>query len=626
MKLLDIIWKEISIVKSQKIAILLIVLYPFLAIVLLAAGFSGTGISQIGTIDVGVVNNLDFNTDLITQVSEMDEVNLIEYSDVNTLRAAIKRKEIIVGLAISGKDEFSQKRIDMIYDNSNLISSQLFLGLAKTMIQRVTFQTVQTQLGQIWGTLSDLGKNLEEEINQVDEFKQMLADAEGDLDNLENDLEALDFAEIEQTLSDQETTIKSFDTDLDTFNRDLDNFKTSFNTFKNRFETLKTKLIAYESKLIILSSQIAQSINLSSSALAGLYTLKEDDPDNPVLNNAISDLESSKKDMDDWSGIIDEVLELVAELKDEESSLNSVIAQTDNYFVILEANLATVDSTLSGSGQDIANMNKKLSVFKESIDEVKDLIANARTSKAEIESKLNSSDSLLSSFSGEIINFSKIDPAVLARPVVFYEAGIFKVNTSGIMASNATAIVLILTCLLLTSISVITEKNQNVSLRMQLSPTKKLTFVSGKLFGQLIIALIEAAIIFAVAAIVFDVNILGIIFDLALITILIALSFISLGLLITFFTKNQSTAILLSLLVVIPLLFISGVIIPLDFMTPVIQTISGFMPLTIANNLLIGVIIKGAPLFDMLFEIGVLAGIIIAVVIIALIKKESYKS
>ena len=626
MKLLDIIWKEISIVKSQKVAVLLIVLYPFLAIVLLGLGFSGTGISQIGVIDVGVVNNLEFDANLINQVSEMEEINLIEYSDEITMRAAIQKKEIIVGLTLSGKDEFSQKRIDMIYDNSNLISSQLFLGLAKAMIQRVTVQTAQTQLGQIWDTLSDLGKNLDEELNQISEFKQMLAEAETDLDNLEDDLDALDFVEIEQTLSGQEATIKSFDSELDTFNDDLENFKNSFNTFKGRFQTLKTRLVSYESQLKSVSSQISQAMSSIDETLVGLYELRAIDPNNSTLNKAITDLENSRKDMGSWNSTINEVLDLIAEMKDEESSLNSVITQTDAYFIKLEANLAKVDSTLSGSSQDISKMNDKLSVFKESIDEVKDLIANARNSKAEIELKLNSSDALLSSFSGDLINFSKIDPAVLARPVVFYEAGVFKVNTSGIMAANATAIVLILTCLLLTSISVITEKNQNASLRMELSPTKKLTFVSGKILGQLTITLVEAAIIFIVATLAFNVDILPVLGELIVATILIALSFISLGLLITFFTKNQSTAILLSLLVIVPLLFISGVIIPLDFMTPIIQSISSFMPLTIANNLLIGIIVRGVSMTEMWIEVGILLGITIGVIIIALFRKESYES
>lgn len=42
MRLLDIIIKEISVVKSQKIAMLLIVLYPLLAVGLLGFGLTGS--------------------------------------------------------------------------------------------------------------------------------------------------------------------------------------------------------------------------------------------------------------------------------------------------------------------------------------------------------------------------------------------------------------------------------------------------------------------------------------------------------------------------------------------------------------------------------------------------------
>ncbi|MBT4870738.1 MAG: ABC transporter permease [Candidatus Diapherotrites archaeon] len=624
MKLIEIIWKEISLVKSQKIAILLIVLLPFIAISLLVAAFTGTDMQQMGGINVGVVNELEFDANLIGQVAEMKEINLIEYLDENKMRSAIRRKEIIVGLKISGKGEYSQKKIDMIYDNSNLMSSKLFLELAKAIIQRVTVQTAQTQLSEVWITLTDLGKNLDDELNQISEFKKMLADAETDLDDLENKLSALDLDEIELIVADQKDNINSFDGELTSFENDVADFKTSFYAFKSDYEDLKTELDSYESTLETIPGEMSLAINSLDESITYLKNLEQSIPLNQDLSDTITSLEERKSQMQDWNNTISEVLVLINEIQDEESNLNTTITETESYFDEIDAAAIEVSSALSESSSDIDAVNEKLSVFKESISEVEELIFEARRSKSEIESKLNASDSLLSSFSNELIEFSKIDPKVLAKPVIFYEAGVFDVNPKGILTANATAIVLIMTCLLLTSMSVITERNQKSALRMGLSPTNKVTFVVGGVLGQLVIALVEAMIIFIVAAIGFGVDILPVFGELFIATILIALSFISIGLLVTFFTKNQSTAILLSLLVIVPLLFISGVIIPLDFMTPLIQVFSSFMPLTIANNLLIGVLVRGISLTEMLFEVGVLVSIIVAVIIITLLKKESY--
>ena len=108
---------------------------------------------------------------------------------------------------------------------------------------------------------------------------------------------------------------------------------------------------------------------------------------------------------------------------------------------------------------------------------------------------------------------------------------------------------------------------------------------------------------------------------LTLAILLIGISFIALGLIIGSFTNNQSTAILLSLLLIIPMLFISGIIIPLDLMPPAISFISSFLPLTAANNLLVGVIVKSSSAIFLLKEISALVGISLIGILVTLLKR-----
>ena len=307
-------------------------------------------------------------------------------------------------------------------------------------------------------------------------------------------------------------------------------------------------------------------------------------------------------------------------------------ASEDNTAVLIQEELRENDSyvspaenvgiALSNSNRDIDLINEKLSVFKDSISKVKNLIASSRETKVKIEQKLDDSDSLLSSFSGELINFSNIDPAVLAKPVVFYESGVFDVDPFGILVANATAIVLALTCLLLTAIAAIIERNQNISLRLELSPTSRASLMLGKVLGQLVIALVVAMVIFLVAIFGFNLELAFVFPQLIVATILISLAFISIGLAISFFTKNQSTVILSSLLIIIPMLFLSGMILPLDFMDPMMRIIGGLMPLTISNELLIGMIVKNLSLLDYLIEVSILFGIFVVVMIFRSIKRE----
>jgi ABC-type multidrug transport system permease subunit len=625
-KLIDIIWKEISLVKSQRIALLLIFLYPFLAIGILGSSFSGMDIQKMGNINVGVVNELQFESDMIDKVADINGINIIDYDDENLMRSAIRKKEILVGLKISGASPNTQARVDMVYDNSSLLSSKFFLEIAKGMVQRVTVEEAKEKLATIWSTISSFGNNLESELAQIDEFKAMLAESEESLDDLESKLNALDFSEIDSMLSQQGNTIENFDSRLSTFDQDLIRFKTSFNKFKTDYELLKQKSDEYYSSARLIPAQISGAVSSIDEILVTLNEIDSANPGNPAIEKAILDLGARRAQMLDWNNSITEMITLMEEINDEQSSINTTINETEEYFEELESASAEIRTALASSGQNISTVNEKLDVFKDAVDEVRELIADARKSKIEIESKLNTSDTLLSSFSVQLIEFSKINPEVIARPVIFYERGVFDVDPLGILVANATAIVLILTCLLLTSIGVILERNQNAALRMELSPTSKATFVTGKIIGQLIIAMVEAFIIFGVAFIAFGINILPFIFELTLATILISLAFISLGLLITFFTKNQSTAILLSLLLVIPMMFLSGVILPTEFMEPLMRGISGYMPLTVANNMLIGIIIRSVPLIEMVFEVVLLLLLIVVVLAMVLLKKETYRS
>ena len=622
MKLVDIIWKEISLVKSQKIALLLIFLYPFLAIGLLGSAFSGMDISKMGAVDVGLVNELSFDANLINQVSQMDEINLIEFNDVNLMKDAIKRKEILVGLTVTGASENSQLVINMSYDNSNLLSSKFFLEIAKAIVQRVTVQSAQTKLQVVWGVLQDLGSNLDEELNQINEFKNMLADSEKDLDDLEQKLSDLNLDEIESIVNDQKDNIGSFDNNLNDFKKDVENFKTSFYTFKNEYDDIKTELDGYESTLATIPSEINFAVKSLDDSINSLTQVQQSIPPNQQLDEVIVDLNDRKTQMVDWNNTITEVLVLIDEMQDEESTLNSTIAETESYFAEIDAAAAEVEKALSDSSGDIDIVNEKLSVFRESITEVETLIAEARKSKTEIETKLNESDSLLSKFSGELINFSNIDPAVLARPVIFKERGVFEVDPFGILAANATAIVLALTCLLLTAIAAIIERNENISLRLELCPTSRASFMFGKVLGQLIIAMVVAMVIFLVAIFGFGLELAFVFPQLLIATALISLTFISIGLAISFFTKNQSTVILSSLLIIIPMLFLSGMILPLDFMDPLMRVIGELMPLTIANELLIGMIVKDLSLIDYGVQVGILFGIFAVVMIFRSLLRE----
>ena len=95
MKLFDIAWKEISLIKSQRIALLLIVLYPLLVVGLMGSAFTGLDVSKMKENKVGVVNELSFYPNFSEKFTSLKELSIIEYPSAEALTNAIKKKEVV---------------------------------------------------------------------------------------------------------------------------------------------------------------------------------------------------------------------------------------------------------------------------------------------------------------------------------------------------------------------------------------------------------------------------------------------------------------------------------------------------------------------------------------------------
>jgi ABC-type multidrug transport system permease subunit/uncharacterized coiled-coil DUF342 family protein len=622
MKLLDIIWKEISVVKSQKIAILLIVLYPLLAITLLGGAMSGTNLASMN-LSLGYVDNLEHDSEFIGQISENKNISLIEFEDSNKLIDAVIQKDVVVGLVMNSQSQNQQILIDLYYDNSNLAAGQTFKEFAKVNMQLFALSKTKDVLHEVWTTISSLGTNIEGQVNQIEEFKTKLNEAGTELDKLETKLNMLDFDEIEGTLDSQSEQIDTFEQKNQSFKQELNDFKESFDEVKAEIEQIDSDFSDYKSDLDLVSTQLGAMIVATEELI-------NNTPEGETKNQLIS----QKEDLQNSKNKVDAIINALNEVSDESSDLNTKLNEADSLFQRLEQESSEVSSALNNSNASIEEMNQKLIVFKDAVDEVRDLLVEARASKVEIEGKLNSSSELMGTFSEQIVEFNKIDPEVIAQPIRIYEKRLFSPKFQsmalllmdpliiGGIVSNAISIVLILTCLLLTAIIVILERKEKVALRLMLSPSSKGILVFGKIIGQLLIALLEALIIYLIAIFVFGLDLFPIIPELFIATSLIACAFICLGLLISAFTKTQSTAILLSLLAVVPMLFLSGIIIPLDLMSPIMQKVSEMLPLTASNNLLIGLIIKGIPLTGLINEILVLIMIIIIGLLAVFMRKD----
>jgi ABC-2 type transport system permease protein len=155
--------------------------------------------------------------------------------------------------------------------------------------------------------------------------------------------------------------------------------------------------------------------------------------------------------------------------------------------------------------------------------------------------------------------------------------------------------------------------------RLRLSPVRTPAIVTARVGVSLVLALAQAAIFVGLATTPF--------FGLQLshywwmsVPIILAgtLAFLSIGLVAGAVAKTEEAATLITNLVVLPMAFLSGAFVPLDFSPRWVQVISNVFPLKHLVTGMQDVMVRGKPPFSVLPQLGILLGFAVVLSLVAI--------
>lgn len=152
---------------------------------------------------------------------------------------------------------------------------------------------------------------------------------------------------------------------------------------------------------------------------------------------------------------------------------------------------------------------------------------------------------------------------------------------------------------------------------MLVAPINRLSIILGKVMAQTVRGMIQGFIILLLAIGLFGVVIEGSILLVIFLVLLTVFSFVGLGILITSFTENEETATMVMMTFMFPMMFLSGVFFPLNQMPGFMQTIAHFLPLTYATTAMRQIMVLGAGLDSVIWEVIILVGFGVAMLTIA---------
>ena len=180
---------------------------------------------------------------------------------------------------------------------------------------------------------------------------------------------------------------------------------------------------------------------------------------------------------------------------------------------------------------------------------------------------------------------------------------------------------LMLICAMMTSISIVREKERGTMEVLLVSPVKPLMVIVAKAVPYLILAICILVTILLMARFVLDVPLQGSLVWILLVSMIYILLALSLGLLISNIAQTQLVALLLSAMVLLmPVVMLSGMLFPVESMPVVLQWVSALVPPRYYIEAMRKLMIMGVGISEVAKEVTVLVAMTVFFLAVSLAK------
>lgn len=168
------------------------------------------------------------------------------------------------------------------------------------------------------------------------------------------------------------------------------------------------------------------------------------------------------------------------------------------------------------------------------------------------------------------------------------------------------------------SLTMVERREKKILKRFGATPLPRSTMIFSQVIYRLILALVQMVLIIGIAYLVFHVNMVGDWLVLIGLVLLGALTFISIGYLAVSRARTTEGAVPIIQLIQFPMLFLSGIFFPLDFMPDFIRPIVEAMPLTYLGDAFRQVMVQTTPLHPLWLDVTVLGGWLVVCMVLSI--------
>ena len=190
-------------------------------------------------------------------------------------------------------------------------------------------------------------------------------------------------------------------------------------------------------------------------------------------------------------------------------------------------------------------------------------------------------------------------------------------SSRNFMVPGVLGMILMIITTVLTSVSVVKEKEQGTLEQLIVTPITPGQLIIGKLAPFAILSIGIITLVLLATLLLFGLAVRGSILVLYLLSFLFMFTTLGLGLLVSTIARNQQQAMMISVFfIILPMVILSGFVFPIESMPPVIQAVTYLFPLRYYFVIIRGLFLKGVSLAELWRESAALL-LIGATVIVA---------
>ena len=183
-------------------------------------------------------------------------------------------------------------------------------------------------------------------------------------------------------------------------------------------------------------------------------------------------------------------------------------------------------------------------------------------------------------------------PGVELRQRVWYNP---ELKTRHFMVPAILGLILMIITILLTAMAIVREKESGTIEMLVVTPIRKFPVLAGKLLPFLFIGLIDVALVTVVAIFLFDIPFKGEVWLLFLGSFFFLFNTLGIGLFVSTVSATQQQAMMaVMFFILMPFIYLSGFVFPIDSMPEVFQYLSKVIPLTYFLEIIRGLFLKGS--------------------------------